>query len=215
MTDQPRETGSVSVKSLSSELLRRDAKILQEAVREAVRTSPNSFLKTLNDVDRKGRDFWIDEIQRSTWAVVERDGEVVGIAAGKRPDPDKDREDPDTTRYIESVWIAPRLRGHRLGERLIRFLLEVEHQRNQRLEQFLLWVFKSNSSAIKLYDHMGFQPTGECNDGIKPEVKFKLKLNLNREVNAAVVLMVNEAARRQDQWRYRLTYRVLGDGNSA
>jgi ribosomal protein S18 acetylase RimI-like enzyme len=200
------------INSVSPEFLRRESKKLQDAVREAVRTSPDSFLNTLNDVEAKGPDFWIDEIRRSTWTVVERGEEVVGITAGTRPDPAKDREDPATARYIESVWIAPKLRGLRLGERLINFLLEVEYRRNQRIRQFLLWVFRSNWSAIKLYDHMGFRPTGECNDGIRPEIKYQL--DLNREAHAARVL-ANESARLQDRWRYGVTYRVLGEEDSA
>lgn len=191
----------------------RDAKILHYTVREAVRTSPNAFLKTVRDVDAKALDYWIDEIRSSTWAVAERDGEVVGVAAGKRPDPDKDDEDQATSRYIESVWIAPDLRGHRLGDRLIKHLLDAEYRKNQHIKQFLLWVFTTNLSAIRLYEHMGFVRMPEEHTGIRTEIKYRL--DFNREVYGAIRLTVNEAVRRQDQRQYGVTYQVLGEKDSA
>lgn len=79
MTNYPRVTES-PIGSTSS-VLCWDAKILHDSVREAVRTSPDSFLKTVEDVDTiRSLDYWIDEIRTSTWAVAERAGEVVGVA---------------------------------------------------------------------------------------------------------------------------------------
>lgn len=212
MTDYPRGTESPTESSASLELVR-DAQILHDTVREAVRTSPHAFLRTVSDVDAKSLDYWIDEIQSSTWAVAQRDGEVVGVAAGKHPDPDKDEEDQLTSRYIESVWISPELRGHRLGERLIKYLLEAEYRKNQYIKQFLLWVFTTNSSAISLYRHMGFVRMPEEHKGIRTQIKYRLDFDC--EVYAAVGLAVNEAVRRQDQRQYGVTYRVLGEKDSA
>src|ERR1700748_992036 len=101
-----------------SSVPRTDAEILYCAMREAIRTSPGSFLKTIEDVDAERPGYWANEIRASRTVVAQRDGEVVGIAASKRPDPVMDGEDPATARYIESVWVAPSLRRKRLGERL-------------------------------------------------------------------------------------------------
>ena len=192
----------------------KDAQILQDAVREAIRTSPDSFLKTVEDVDAKSLDYWKHEIQSATWVVAQRAGKVVGVAAAKYPDPDKDKENKETARYIESVWIAPDLRGNRLGERLIKYLLEAEYQKHQQVKQFLLWVFTTNSSAISLYEHMGFvlAPPKEKHESIKPEIRYRL--DFNGEVHAAVPLAVNKASRREDQRQYAVTYRVLGSADS-
>lgn len=62
------------VPSPISEELTEQAWILHQAVREAVRTSPDSFLKTLADLEAKGLDYWIDEIQSSTWVLAEQHG---------------------------------------------------------------------------------------------------------------------------------------------
>jgi ribosomal protein S18 acetylase RimI-like enzyme len=203
MTDQSRDTEG------STKAERRDAKILRDAVREAIRTSSDSFLGTVQDVEAQTQDYWIDEIQSSTWVIAECGGNAVGVAAAKLPDPDKDREDEATTRYIESVWIAPDLRHRGRGQELIRRLLEAEYRKNREIRRFLLWVFKSNSSAIRLYELMGFIATGEKNEGIKPEIKYGL--DFDDQAYLAVPLAVNDAARRLDEQQYVVTYRVLGE----
>ena len=101
-------------------------------------------------------------------------GKVVGIAAGKRPIPTVDSEDPATARYIESVWVAPGVRRRRLGERLIKYLLTAEYLDNHCIRQFLLWVYVTNGPAMRLYEHIGFVPTQEKNVGARTEIKYRL-----------------------------------------
>lgn len=212
MTNYSRDAGKPVGEGIISALYW-DAKILRDALREAILTSPDSFLTTVEDVDTKPLEYWIGEMRSSTWAVAERQGDVVGVAAAKCPDPHKDKEDQATNRYIESVWICPDLRGRRLSERLIRYLLEAEYRKNQEIRHFLLWVFTNNSSAIRLYEDMGFVRTPDTNRGIRTEIKYHL--NIDREVHAAVHLAVNDAARRQDERQYGVTYRILGGKDSA
>ncbi len=195
----------------ASSLLRRDAEILHYAIREAVRTSPDSFLKTVGDVDAEPTDYWINEIRSSKWVVAQRGGEVVGVAASKRPHPDMDREDPATARYIESVWVAPGLRRRRLGERLIKYLLTAEYWNNHCVKQFVLWVYATNASAMRLYEHIGFIETPERNVGTRTEIKYRL--DFNPEVHTTIGLVAN-ATQRQDQLHREVTYRVLGQADS-
>jgi ribosomal protein S18 acetylase RimI-like enzyme len=194
----------------TSSALDRDARILRGALLEAVGTSPDSFMKTIDDVEAQPLDYWVNEIRSSTWAVVQRDSEIVGVVAGKLPDSDKDQEDQASTRYIESVWITPGLRGRGLGKRLIYYLLEMEYRKNRQIRQFLLWVFATNSAAIKMYEHLGFWPTRESkllrrsgHSRIETEVKYCLDFD-------AAVHTAHEDARRQDRHLYGVTYRVLG-----
>jgi ribosomal protein S18 acetylase RimI-like enzyme len=188
-------------------VLRRDAEILHRAMREAVRTSPDSFLKTVEDVDAEPPDYWIAEIRSSNWAIAQRGDEVVGVAASKRPNPDMDREDPATARYIESVWVTPGLRRKRVGERLIKYLLAAEHRNNQYIKQFVLWVYTTNASAMRLYEHIGFVRTPERNVGIRTEIKYRL--DFNPEVHTTIGL-VPYGAQRHDQLHRGVTYRMLG-----
>ncbi len=194
-----------------SSVLRTDAEILYCSMREAVRTSPGSFLKTVADVDAEQPGFWRNEIRSSKWVVAECDGEVFGIAGSKRPDPVMDSEDPATARYIESVWVAPGLRRKRLGERLVKYLLAAEYWGNQRIRQFVLWVYVTNTSAMRLYEHIGFVRTPERNVGARTEVKYRL--DFNPEVHTAIGLAVN-GAQRHDQLHHGVTYRLLGQPES-
>ena len=191
-----------------SSALRTDAEILHHVMREAVRTSPGSFLKTVADIDAQQQDYWVHEIRSSKWVVAQRDGEVIGVAASKRPDAVKDGEDPATARYIESVWIAPGLRRKRLGERLIKYLLTTEYWSNRDIKQFVLWVYATNAPAMKLYKHMGFVMTPEVNVvGTRAEIKYRL--DFSPEVHTAIGLVAN-GVRWHDPLDPAVTYRVLG-----
>lgn len=212
MTEYPRgsepPTGITAVTAL-----RGDAEMLQKAMLEAILTSPDSFLMTEEEANARPLDSWIEEIRSSTWAVAQQNGQVVGIVAGKRPDPAKDVEDEAVTRYIESVWIDPDLRRQGLGARLIKYLLGVEYQKDRHVRHFRLWVFVTNLSAVSLYERMGFTRTSEVNEHEdKTEVKYRL--DFDSAIYAAIVLAVNEAIRRDDRRQYGVTYRVLGEPDS-
>jgi ribosomal protein S18 acetylase RimI-like enzyme len=190
-----------------SSVLRADAKVLRKAMREAVRTSPHSFLKTVADIDAEPPDYWVNEIRSSRWAVAQRDGMIVAIAASKQPDPEMDKEDPATARYIESVWVTPRLRRKRLGERLVKYLLAAEYWNNEHIKQFVLWVYASNVSAMRLYEHIGFIRTPEKNVGARTEIKYRL--DFDPGVHTTVSLSASGAPR-HDQLHRGVTYRLLG-----
>jgi ribosomal protein S18 acetylase RimI-like enzyme len=196
----------------------RDAQILQKAIRESISTSPEAFLKTVDDVDERLIDYWEKEIDTSTWAVVQKGEEVVGIAVARWPDCEMDTDiDPTTTRFIESVWITPELRGRRIGERLVRFLFEVECNKDPDIMQFLLWVFDKNDRAIRLYERMGFVNTGIKNHDIRggrTEVRFQYRLAFDIAAVKATETAVNEAGRRADLCQFDVRYRILGKNTS-
>lgn len=187
-----------------------DAQTLKVTMRYAISTSPNSFLTTLRDVASKEADDWIHEIKSSTWVVAERDGEGVGVAACKPPQQGQDEESDQDSRYIESVWIHPRLRGRRLGERLIRYLMAAEFRKNPSIRQFLLWVFEANSPAISLYKRMDFVFTGDRHDDPRPEIKYRLDVDPGTYPDNWQA--TNEALLGDGKEKYRVTYRVLGEG---
>jgi ribosomal protein S18 acetylase RimI-like enzyme len=205
-TERPIDTSASSVIS-------QDATTLNEVLRKVVRTSPEALLKTMEDVDAMSPEYWVHEVRSSTWVIAEQGEEVVGVAACKRPDPDKDVEDRTESRYIESVWISPELRGNRLGERLIKYLMHAEYRKNRFVRQFLLWVFATNSSAITLYKRLGFVRTHEKHDGVRTEIKYRL--NMDPGTRAAIHQTVDEAAFLADKEKFGVTYRVLGEGDSA
>jgi ribosomal protein S18 acetylase RimI-like enzyme len=191
--------------------LRDEAETLQEAIRQSISTSPGAFLKTIDDVDEMSIEYWEKDISSFTWAVIQKGGDVVGIAVA-RPNREIDGQGkPGEVRFIESVWITPELRGHQLGERLVRFLFEMECRKDQNIRQFLLWVFDENRRAIRLYQRMGFEDTGisqQVNRIGRTELKFKYQYNTVKQATAAAV---NDAARREDLRRFGVRYRILGE----
>lgn len=212
MTDRSGELGDPPGAN-AAPVIFRDAKTLEDAMRKAIGTSPDSFLTTLVDVASKKVNDWIREIQTSTWVVAERDGEGVGVAACKPPQQGQDEESDYDSRYIESVWIHPGLRGRRLGERLIRYLMAAEFRKNPDIRQFLLWVFETNESAISLYRRMDFVSTGDKHDGSRPEIKYRL--NVNPETYPYSWQSADEALLDDSTEKYRVTYRVLGEADSV
>jgi ribosomal protein S18 acetylase RimI-like enzyme len=140
--------------------LQGDARVLYRAIRECIRTSPNAFLMTLDEFNEKPTDYWRHEVQTATWAVIETGAEVIGVAVARHPDPQADSDvDQDRARFIESAWIKPKHRRSRMGKRLMEFLFQEERRRHPRVDEFLLWVFEDNESAISFYARIGFEYT--------------------------------------------------------
>jgi ribosomal protein S18 acetylase RimI-like enzyme len=188
-----------------------DACILKNAVRESILTSPGSFLKTVSDVDNMAPDYWVKEINSSTWVVIEQLGKVVGIAVARCPDKEIDHDiDDNRARFIESVWVAPNFRGSRMGERLVNYLIEVECEKYPSVSQFMLWVFETNRHAIQLYTRMCFNLVGKqelADDRI--ELRYEYALPQLSTEEAAGMSMANAVARDRDLREHGVTYRVL------
>lgn len=191
-----------------------DAQMLKEAMHEAISTSPEAFLTTTSELkakEAKEADYWEREIRSFTWAVIQRGAELVGFAVARWPDGNTDRDvDPAAARFIESVWIHPKLRGKRRAERLMRFLFEVELAKSPGIERFLLWVFDKNEYAIRSYKRIGFRRVAkqELTDG-SGRVELCFEYWLERDTAGVQVARVD----RQDDLRtHGLVYRVLGEG---
>jgi ribosomal protein S18 acetylase RimI-like enzyme len=189
----------------------RDAPILKRAVRESILTSPDSFLKTVKDVDRMGPDYWDKEITNSTWVVIEQVDEVVGIAVARWPDQYVDLRIVPTNkaRFIESVWIAPNFRGSRMAERLVNYLIEVECRKHPSVIRFKLWVFENNSQAIRLYERMLFKYVEKQALADRIELCYEYMLPRVSRRKAARRATVNMRAREDDKRQHGVTYREL------
>ena len=189
----------------------RDAWILQKAVRESILTSPGSFLKTVTDVDNTDVGIWDKEISNSTWVVIQKFDKVVGVAVARWPDKEIDRNiDQDGARFIESVWIAPEFRGSHMGERLVNYLMEEERKRYPTVSRFMLWVFKDNKRAIRLYKRMHFKRVDKhALQDRRVELRYEYVLRNMSTKGLARKSRANAAARERDRRQHGLTYRVL------
>jgi len=192
-----------------AKILHNDARILKKAMHESIVTSPGSFLKTVADVDSMSPDYWDREIATSTWVVIQQLDAVVGIAVARRSDREIDCDiDQIRARFIESVWIAPKFRRSRMGERLVNYLIEVECEKCPNVSQFMLWVFEDNEYAIRLYQRMGFSRVSkQVLEGDRIELRYEYVLPSQSVERAALRSRANAVAREGD---LSLTYRVLG-----
>jgi ribosomal protein S18 acetylase RimI-like enzyme len=188
----------------------RDESILRQARLDSVRTSPEAFLTTVADIETKPHDHWRRELESFAWAVLEVDGKVYGIAAAKPPEADDTGADPQSSRFIESVWIAPSMRRRELGEHLVSYLIETQRERN--VQSFFLWVFDKNRPAIALYERLGFTVTGRSKP-LTParaasvsEIQYKLEFENSIE---GAELAHSEASRALDRYMYGANYRLL------
>jgi ribosomal protein S18 acetylase RimI-like enzyme len=188
----------------------RDAEILEKAMRAALSTSPEAFLTTMDDLDHKEADYWESEISSATWAVIQRGDKVVGFAVARWPHHEMDRDvDPAAARFIESVWIDPKLRGKRMAERLVRFLFEVERAKNPSVCRFMLWVFDKNQRAIRLYKRMGFTYVARQElDDESGRMELRYEYRLEPDALGAEDAL---AVRQDDLSNDGLVYRVLGE----
>ncbi len=76
-------------------------------------------------------------------------------------------------KHLGRIVVAPKMRGRKLGYKLMLALLEFESTNNV---SFSLFVYKHNTSAIKLYESIGFKERAYPEE--QPEIKgciFMLK----------------------------------------
>jgi GNAT superfamily N-acetyltransferase len=78
-------------------------------------------------------------------------GAVVGIVGGFRPD-------SEFTVELVSMWTAPGARRSGVGADLVRALLSWAREGGARSVE--LWVTEDNAPAVRLYQSLGFVPTG-------------------------------------------------------
>lgn len=111
----------------------------------ALREDPDSFGSTLErEQDRPDEDWdiWVKD------TLIAFDGETpVGMANLKL-----DREPAE----IFGMWVAPDARGQGVGETLLRALLDRAGERAVKL-----CVAETAPAARRLYERLGFEPTGE------------------------------------------------------
>jgi ribosomal protein S18 acetylase RimI-like enzyme len=181
-----------------------DWPVLRSAVLASLSESPDAFLATASQLKVESTEFWRRKLMTASWAVVQRGQQTLGIAAAKPPSP-ADGAHPERACFIESVWIAPELRKHGVGERLVTFL--IEQQRQAGILEFYLWVFSHNGAAIRLYDRMDFKPTGRPSE--LPEIQFLRKFD--SDVIDEDEIKRNRGGREADGDALHISYRMLSD----
>ncbi|WP_010587503.1 GNAT family N-acetyltransferase [Schlesneria paludicola] len=124
----------------------------------ALRDSPMAFASTyhqecqLRDLDWLVRADQLDDGRSIGLIAVESDV-ACGMVRGATDDVDA------TVGWVESMWVAPTHRKVGVGGQLILAIVEWAHTRNLRMLK--LEVTSNNQRAIRLYERLGFSPTGK------------------------------------------------------
>lgn len=186
---------------------RPDWLILRDTILVSIATSPGAFMATAAQIESRPPQFWRRELRFSTWAVVQRQDEILGIAAAKSPSATDLYASREEACFIESVWIAPEMRGDELGQRLVTYL--IEKKRRVGVRKFYLWVFDHNTPAISLYKRMDFTQTKRFSD-LPGGREIQFLREFDREVIITAEELKADAGERERDWaRSGLTYRML------
>jgi ribosomal protein S18 acetylase RimI-like enzyme len=130
---------------------------LVRAVRlRALEADPSAFASSVEREAAFTEHDWRDRIRTAAWFVVMPAGPVdppagVTLVRALEPGADADFE-------INAMWVAPELRGQRIGESLLDAVLAAVRGSGGRTVR--LWVTNGNDGALALYARRGFLPSG-------------------------------------------------------
>lgn len=131
---------------------RTDWKRIREIRLRALRDAPHAFGSTFERESEFGDDDWISRLVKEDAAMfvaASEEEKYVGLVVGARY---------DDGAGLFSMWVAPEVRKHGIGRRLVEAVIEWATSRGYT--SLLLDVGDENVSAITFYEKMGFKPTG-------------------------------------------------------
>jgi len=115
----------------------------------------------------------IEFSEKNTFVMVNDVGELLGL--GQLLEKENDRI------HMARIIVSPLQRGNGYGERLCRLLIDEGIKRFGKV-YFTLNVYSENSTAVKLYQKLGFKPKPAPSDSIPDEDIFYMVLNLDHTV---------------------------------
>lgn len=146
--------------SLRIDRVRREDHEVYRTVRlAALADTPSAFGSTLAGESALDEAAWVDRAGGSASGstrvlfLARQDGDVVGLAGGYRDEPNASSVE------LFSMWTSPAVRRTGVGHGLV--VAVIEWARQTGASQLRLWVTDGNTPAIRLYDKLGFHPTGE------------------------------------------------------
>jgi len=125
----------------------------------ALADSPEAFGSTLAEEEKRSDSAWKSRLVGGDSSlnfplVAEADGEMIGLAWGRI-----EEADPDLA-YLYQMWVAPSHRGLGVGELLLKRVIAWAGEKN--VIYLELGVTVRESSALRLYTHLGFKSAGEA-----------------------------------------------------
>jgi L-amino acid N-acyltransferase YncA len=126
---------------------------LRTARLRALHDSPDAFLSEYERERGWSQREWLRMFESAVWVVARSRGRIVGLARSSR------HAARPWQRHVESVWVEPRFRRRGITRRLIEGLIQQE--RGESITELAVWVIHGNDGARRVYERLGFRPTGE------------------------------------------------------
>jgi len=114
--------------------------------------APDAFWMTYDEEVEFSEERWRERLSSAATFVVSQEGGDVGVVTGAR------YEGRDGCAGLFGMWVAPEARGTGASIRLVGEV--ITWARAEGYERLFLDVADENVAAIKLYERVGFQPTG-------------------------------------------------------
>ena len=133
-----------------------DWEALRQLRLRALAEDPDAFASTLDAEVALPAEVWRRRAEggpASATFIAREDGGDVGLA-GVFAEPD-----PPGRMHLVSMWVDPRYRRQGAARALIDLVVGWAAER--RASELVLWVADQNDPARRLYERLGFRPTGE------------------------------------------------------
>ncbi|MFH5821504.1 GNAT family N-acetyltransferase [Georgenia sp. AZ-5] len=149
---------------------------VREVRLRALAADPAAFGSTLAREQAFGDDVWRGRAGAGRTFLARRGGAVVGIASYYV---EEGREDE---RQLVSMWVAPEARGSGIAPLLVGAVRDAAAA--EGAAALTLFVAQGNEAARRLYERLGFRPTGEIqalpSDPSRGEERYALPLAAGR-----------------------------------
>lgn len=130
---------------------------------KGLQTDPDAFGSTYAFESIQPQQFWLDRFNHPNahQLLVMLDGQPMGLCVVFALQPEQWTHWRANMGAIFGVWVDPQARGQGVADALM--IGAIEHAREIGLTSLVLEVGDENWPAIKLYERMGFEPTGRTN----------------------------------------------------
>ena len=126
---------------------------LREIRLRALRDAPNAFGSAYGEEEGQPGEWWRESLATFAWFVAATPGDVVGLAAGMPPEPERNAVN------LISMWVAPAWRGVGVADRLVGAV--VQWAATTGVDEVRLRVAEGNERARRFYQRLGFENTGD------------------------------------------------------
>ncbi|MEU4292941.1 GNAT family N-acetyltransferase [Kribbella sp. NPDC026596] len=147
--------------------------LLRDVRLRALKDSPAAYIADYEVEESWTQTDWRQRFDRARWVIARDSDQIIGLARVLRVD-----DGPSNERYIESVWVDPKYRGTGVLRAILQYVVVEEPM----ITDWLVWVLDDNIQARRVYDRLGFHPTGKVQPLADGSGRSEIRLRFRRSV---------------------------------